>query len=409
MKILLSAFACEPLVGSESGLGWGWAYELARSGHHVWVLTRSDHREGIEAFLKSTPVHGLIFVYVDVGLPRFLSPWRYRVTSFLWQRKVLAYAKQLDAEVNFDVVQHVSFASLHIGSQLWKLGKPFVFGPVGGGQVAPGGFGRYLRGGKLREVIRTVLVRYFTGVLFAAKNTVSHANLVLVANLDTREWAERLGAPQVAFMHDCGLPSSMLLHLPARWRNDTDCLRILWVGRLMPRKGVLLALEALSQVDPKVKFFCTIIGDGEQGRYLTRWIERLGLSSRVTWQGQRPWTDVMDAYLNHDVLMFTSLRDTSGSQLVEAMARGMAIISLDHQGPHTMLPASVGIKVPITTPQKTVAGLARALERLAREPETVAAAGRKAMEVAKTYTWDRKVLEMNALYPSVVGRFGQQP
>ena len=411
MKILLSAFTCEPLRGSECGLGWGWAYELARSGHHVWVLTRSEHRAGIEAFLKCTPVPHLNFAYADVYVPQVLSRWlwwQYRVASFFWPRKALAIAKKLDAEVNFHVVHHVSYASLHIGSQLWKLGKPFVFGPVGGGQVAPEGFGRYLRGGNLRELIRTVLVRYFTGILFAARETVSHANLVLVANLDTREWAERLMAPQIALMHDCGLPSSMLLELPARRRDDTDCLRVLWVGRLMPRKGVLLALEALSQVDPKVKLSCTIIGDGEQGRYLSDWIERLGLSNRVRWRGQLPWTDVMDAYASHDVLLFTSLRDTSGTQLVEAMARGLAIVSLDHQGPHTMLPPSVGIKVPITTPQKTVAGLARALEWLAREPETVTAAGRKAVEVAKTFTWEQKVLEMNTLYPAVVGRFEQR-
>ena len=408
MKILLSAFTCEPLSGSECGLGWGWAYELARSGHHVWVLTRLEHRAGIEAFLKCTPLPRLNFVYVDVYVPRVLAPWRYRVASFLWQRNALSIAKQLDAELNFDVVHHVSFASLHIGSYLWKLGKPFVFGPVGGGQVAPAGFGRYLRGGKLRELIRTVLVRYFTGILFAAKNTVSHAKLVLIANLDTLDWAERLGAPQIAFMHDCGLPSSMLLDPPTRCRNDTDCLRILWVGRLMPRKGVLLALESLSQVDPKVKFSCTIIGDGEQGRYLRGWIERLGLSSRVEWRGQIPWTDVMDAYASHDVLLFTSLRDTSGAQLVEAMAQGLAIVSLDHQGPHTMLPASVGIKVPITTPKRTVAGLARALERLAREPETVTAASHQAIEVAKAYTWEQKVSEMNTLYPAIIGYFEEE-
>src|SRR5262245_20040829 len=108
MKILLSAFTCEPLCGSEADVGWGWAYELARSGHHVWVLTRSEHKAGIEALLKRTPVPRLNFVYVDVSLPRFLSPWRCRVTSFLWQRQALAVAKQLEAEVNFHVVHHVT-------------------------------------------------------------------------------------------------------------------------------------------------------------------------------------------------------------------------------------------------------------------------------------------------------------
>jgi glycosyltransferase involved in cell wall biosynthesis len=39
----------------------------------------------------------------------------------------------------------------------------------------------------------------------------------------------------------------------------------------------------------------------------------------------------MDAYLDLDVFLFTSLRDSCGSQLLEAMARGAAIVTLDHQ------------------------------------------------------------------------------
>ena len=41
MRILLSAFACAPHSGSEPGVGWHWALELARLGHDVLVLTRA--------------------------------------------------------------------------------------------------------------------------------------------------------------------------------------------------------------------------------------------------------------------------------------------------------------------------------------------------------------------------------
>src|SRR5262249_28149842 len=109
-------------------------------------------------------------------------------------------ALQLDRTTAFDVVQHVSWGSLHVGSQLWRLGKPFVFGPVGGGQVAPPGFQRYFRGGRMMEFVRSVVVRHFTGTLFAAKSTVSHSEIVLVSNEETRNWVERLGARRVEFM-----------------------------------------------------------------------------------------------------------------------------------------------------------------------------------------------------------------
>ena len=50
MKILVSAYACEPGKGSEPGAGWLWARAAARR-HEVWVLTRANNREAIEAAL----------------------------------------------------------------------------------------------------------------------------------------------------------------------------------------------------------------------------------------------------------------------------------------------------------------------------------------------------------------------
>ena len=217
------------------------------------------------------------------------------------------------------------------------------------------------------EVIRSALVLYFPAILLSGKSTVAHADLVLVANSETRTWVERLGAARVEEMVDCGIPKELIGSV-AKQRSDFETLKILWVGRLLPRKGVLLALEALAQLDHTLRFTCTIIGDGPQGRHLPRWIKQLGLTDRVVWKGELPWSEVLAAYLNHDVFLFTSLRDTSGTQLAEAMASGNAIVTLDHHGAKILVPENAGIKVPVNGPRETVAELARAIERLANEP-----------------------------------------
>jgi glycosyltransferase involved in cell wall biosynthesis len=280
MNILLSAYTCDPSRGSEQSVGWNWAYELTSAGHHVWVVTIPWGKAAIEKFLASTPMPRLTVVYVDIPYfpVRFLvGKYSALVHSLLWQRHVLTVARELNSKVEFDVVHHVSWASLLVGSHLWKLGKPFVFGPVGGGQVTPRGFARYLRGGWTMEVIRSVVVRYFATTLLNAKSTVAHADLVLVANSDTRALVERLGAARVEEMVDCGIPKELIASVAKR-RSDFKTLKILWVGRLLPRKGVLLALEALAQLDHTLRFTCTIIGDGQQGRFLPHWIKQLGLA-----------------------------------------------------------------------------------------------------------------------------------
>ncbi len=44
MRVLLSAYACEPNRGSEAEVGWRWALELAAGGGgDVWVITRGNN------------------------------------------------------------------------------------------------------------------------------------------------------------------------------------------------------------------------------------------------------------------------------------------------------------------------------------------------------------------------------
>ncbi|MCC6948877.1 MAG: glycosyltransferase [Bradyrhizobiaceae bacterium] len=392
MKILVSAYSCEPGRGSEPGKSWNWAYELARSGQEVWVLTSLNGKPAIEAFLASQPTPRLHFVYLGRPfVPAFTEPFRVQLQNMRWQRQALSIARDLDKKVDFDLVQHISFSSLQVGSQLWRLGKPFVFGPIGGGQTAPRGFRRHLRGGWIAELLRSFVVRYFTGTLFAARSTVANSDLVLVVNEETRDWVERLGARRVEHMVSYGISGSLLANPSERCRHDVNCLKILWVGRLLPRKGVLLALEALARIDPSTNFHCTILGDGEQGRYLPEWIKGLGLTDRVEWRGQVPWQEAIKAYRTHDVFVYSSLRDSEGLQLLEAMAGGAAVLTLDHHGSRLAVPDSAGIKVPVGSPEETAASLAGALERLAREPETLKAMSISGMKWAAENTWEKKV------------------
>lgn len=76
MKILLSAYACEPNKGSEPGVGWSWAIELAKH-HEVWALTRDNNEPIITDYLKKNPEYkndNLHFIYV--GLSRKLTFWK---------------------------------------------------------------------------------------------------------------------------------------------------------------------------------------------------------------------------------------------------------------------------------------------------------------------------------------------
>jgi len=77
MRVLLSAYACEPNKGSEPEVGWQRALHMLSIADEVWVLTRSNNRSVIEADPLSHSA-GLHFIYYD------LSKWALRLKRKFW-------------------------------------------------------------------------------------------------------------------------------------------------------------------------------------------------------------------------------------------------------------------------------------------------------------------------------------
>ena len=56
LKIFVSAYACEPDLGSEIGVGWHWVLEMSKY-FDLWVLTRESNRHTIEPWIDKHPAH----------------------------------------------------------------------------------------------------------------------------------------------------------------------------------------------------------------------------------------------------------------------------------------------------------------------------------------------------------------
>ncbi len=406
MKILLSAYECEPNRGREQGRGWNCALELAKLGHRVWVLTPSKNRVHIAPVLAEQTVENLTFVYLDDSdlIRRYVANKTGTILRyFLWQWKVLGIAQALDREHDFDLVHHVTMGSLTGGSWLWRLKKPFVFGPAGGGQIAPPAFKQYFYGAWWTEAWRSLLVKHVIPFNPLSRETFSHTQLVLAANRDTIALAHRMGASRAELFFDAGLPDNYFPPQPPR-RSPSDTLRLFWVARMFPRKALRLALEAVAGLARSVPVTLTIAGGGTQQRELPGWIRDLGLEDRVKYLGFLSWDEVKAEYLEQDVMLFTSLRDTGGAQLLEAMALGLPIIALDHHGAGDHIPDRAGIKVPVTSPDETVQALTQAITYLYHHADERIAMGWVGFEYAKTQTWPKKVRKISQFYSELMAQ-----
>lgn len=252
LRVLLSAYACEPGKGSEPGVGWNLARHLARHCE-VWVLTRANNRPAIEAELARSPVPGLHFLYFD--LPGWARWWKrgqrgVHLYYYLWQVGAYFLAKGVHREVGFDLVHHVTFVKYWTPSFLALLPVPFVWGPVGGGESAPLAFwpGFGLRG-MFYETLRT-LARWLGERDPFVRLTARRAALALATTEETAARLRRLGARRVEVFSQVGLPAEELEVLSRLPPPPPQPVRFLSIGRLLHLKGFHLGLMAFARASP---------------------------------------------------------------------------------------------------------------------------------------------------------------
>ncbi len=393
-KVLISAYACIPDRGSEEGNGWYYSSLVSQHGYQVWCLTRDVGKAYIERKLADVPHPNLNFCYVTV--PAWVDKAYYRGLIGLyfhylyWQWAALRVAVRLSKEHQFDLIHHVSYTSLQLGSFLYKLNRPFIYGPVGGGQEAPDTMRQYFKRYWGKEKMRSLVSKLMLYCNPGCYQSVRQARWVLVWNEDTRRMVQTLGRSSAVAKVFGGVGQSFIPHQPPR-RFSGPVLELVWVGRLMPRKALELSLHGLSKVSPEVPVHLTIVGDGEMGRYVAEYIATYQLETRVEWVGKVDYERVKEYYCKADVFLFTSLRDTGPAQLMEAMAYSLPVVTLDLHGQAELVNASTGIRVPVTEPETVASELARAIEWMYWHPAERARMGLNAYEFARQQNWEIKI------------------
>jgi glycosyltransferase involved in cell wall biosynthesis len=400
VNVLLSAFTCSPGQGSEPGNAWHWAMTLADFGHDVTVLTSSRYRGAI---LAAGPQRVEFRFIDDPASPlRRLSPRFGMYDSYLrWQNVALLQAKM--ASQRYDVAHHLTWGSLHLGSMLWRLPAPLLYGPIGGGQTTPAHYWRYFGRDWPAEKLRTASTGSLLKLNSRCRETIRNSAVTLVTNSATAAACRRLGAADVRYMLAEGLPSDWLVGARPQ---PTGIPVVLWVGRLLPRKAPTLAVEAFAELRRTVPARLIMAGDGPLRAQLRAKVVRLGLAEDVQLLGRVSWEDVRCLYDSASVFLFTSLRDSSGAQFLEALGRGLPAVTLDHHGMGDIDVGPAALKVGLPpTPRDLPRRLASALQAILCDCEWELRSG-AAVNWAAQHVWPAKAAAATQIYREIAGCHG---
>ena len=225
-------------------------------------------------------------------------------------------------------------------------------------------------------------------------------NAVLTNNLEGRQYlTEVLNVPDHLIISEPFLVSDVSgaartsSAQASRERQHTGSrpVRFLYVGQLIPRKGIQCALAACARLLPKHagRFVYELVGDGPYRSVLEDQAESLGLNGHILFRGRQRYDEVGRFYSEADVFLFPTLADYRSLVPFEALSSGLPILASVYDGgiSETVRQGENGFAFDPRNSEQLAGYMSEFIER----PELIASFSAKSLDLAKRYTLPRAV------------------
>lgn len=403
--ILASVYSLNPYKGSEEGMGWNYVYQAARY-QRVIAVTRVNNRESVEQYMNQYPdpvYANMQFLYFD--LPYWMRFWKRKgqgviLYYLLWQWFLPRFVKR--TQVQFDIVHNMNFHNDWSPSFLWKLNKPFVWGPIGHHPRIPA---QYLHdygfGAKVKEQLTWAVKWLFWHAVPALKKTVKKADYIWCMNhavpkvLNISNKKVFVG-PSVA-SHDFG------------WLPDKHNEKFILVsaGRLVPLKGFDLTIRAFGKFITTLPYMqrnhCVlhIVGSGEEENRYKKLAKEVGAEMHIVFTKWIAREQLMEMMKTASAFVFPS-HEGAGMVIPEALSFGLPVLCLDNEGPGAFINSSCGVAVEEGSMEQTTTKLADAMFGLYSNTSLRKALSKGARaKFEETFNWNVRGEQLKSIYQQV--------
>ena len=180
-------------------------------------------------------------------------------------------------------------------------------------------------------------------------------------------------------------------------RQANPKVKILFIGRLIQRKGLQRVVQALPQIRSLVSqpFEVEVVGTGSYQTVLEEQAKKLGVFDLIRYVGIVPYDQLEKSYQNADIFVLTSLSEGMPAVILEAMGCGLPVVASDvggnneivHDGENGYLVSGDDVET-----------LAKRLAALIDDAELRESMGNKSRELARSYDWGEIMGVYDELY-----------
>lgn len=410
-RILVMAYAISPNRGSEYSVAWNYVTHMSKKNDLTVLYGMSDNHMGeiytLEEYLTQHEIPNVRFVAIKPNKLANMLNWLNRHNVFVytfyyafavWQKQAYEIARQMIVHEHFDLVHNVGPIGYREPGYLWKLGLPYVWGPVSGANNAPRQLMKHMPLlGKMKQSFRCVAntIQFYTKRRL--KKALAATDVLLTATSENQWKFKKVhGKDSICIPENC-ITTEIILN-ESKFANP-DRYHLVVVGTLDTRKSVGIFLEALTQVKHKNKLHVDIVGGGPLRNSLEKYAEDHALGNLITWYGQLPREQAVNVFSSAHLHVVTSVSEGNPTTIWEAMSYGVPTLSFDHCGMHDTLCERCGIRIPIAKRyEDCVLSVSREIDRLLEQPERFRQLAEGTLECAKKYTWAEREVFWNTLY-----------
>ncbi len=402
MNILYIAYSCAPGKGSEERIGWNVPLESAKS-NNVYVVTKEEHRKAIEEYVRAHNIENPKFFFVDINklYKKIFKGSIYSIRLNFWHKKALPLVRYICKQEEIDIIHQITPIEFRSVGDYAKIENiRFVCGPLGGGEALPKGLEPYAKGHMAVEYFRNFLNKW-SRFKYRKSNKLSKSDHLLFANSETKDFvSELIKDVDCSILPEIGINTEDITgRKPGEGENSK--LAFLVAGRLAYRKGHSLLLDVLSDLPKEIDYCCRFVGEGPEKGKLVAKVKTLGLQDKVVFTGRIPFDDMALEYDNADIFIMPSIREATGSVLLEAMAKGLPIITIGRFGGSVLLDENSAYLYDGNCTEDFKEGLKNAIIAAVSDRQKREDFSAEVVSRAKNQLWQIKLEFYNCIYKSI--------
>ncbi len=378
MKILLLNYEFFPIGGGGSTVTKFLAEELAKKGNDVNLITSKYKNLKNYEVINNVKIHRVRVVRKYRDRASIFEMFTYIISAFFYSRRFVKKEKPDIMHAFFVVPSGAVAYFLH---KLYKI--PYII--YLGGSDVPGV-------DKDRYGIIYNIVAPFIRLIWR------NASFTIAASKGLKGYARSIDKKVPLTVIPNGVD---LNRFRPQVRKKKNIIKLLAIGRLIPRKGFQYIIEALPEVINKSNknFELQIIGSGPYQEDLHRLVKRNQIENKVKFLGLVEYDNLIKYYRNADILINSSYGEGMPLVVLEAMATGLPIIATRVPGNEELVKNNYNGFIVRPKDSKE---LAHALIKMLNNDTLRERMSRNSLKIIKNYNWEKITEEYVELYKQLL-------